>query len=446
PFTKARHVDLKVAGAHGGMAEFVRLFSPHYRPQAALGAFDLAARVQGDGRRLAVSDLRLRAGPANLAGEARLSLDGAKPRLDAVLTGNEIVVDSFLPAKRQAAAAPDVVPAFYGEGEVQLAAATNAADERWSQEPLDLDWLNGFDAEVKLTAPALTYEQYRLDNAALTLLVADGAMALQPLTGTLFGGGLNLRGGLGADGQASLLLDVAGAQMRQALLKAAAMDIAGGTLATNMRLNSVGHTVHDLIARLDGQAKLEVHDGAVNGFDLQAVNQRLNNIDNPASLLSLVQAGLTGGQTRFSALTGTFKVDKGVVITRDLALQAEGGTAQAVATVNLPAYTIDSRTEFRLAEHPAAPPLVLRLQGSLENPRKVFDINALQSWLVERGVGRLLKGKGGDVGRLLEGVLGGQAAPAAEGQAPAAQPADPQRIKPKDVLQGILKGLQQPRQ
>ena len=66
-------------------------------------------------------------------------------------------------------------------------------------------------------------------------------------------------------------------------------------------------------------------------------------------------------------------------------LTAEGGTLDANAAVNLPAYAVDARAALHLADAPGAPPLVMRVAGPLDGPRRVLDINPLQTWLAQRG-------------------------------------------------------------
>jgi hypothetical protein len=120
------------------------------------------------------------------------------------------------------------------------------------------------------------------------------------------------------------------------------------------------------------------------------------------SLLGLVQAGLSGGSSKFSSLSASFRADRGVVTSRDIQLVAEGGGATGTAVVDLPKDTIDARFAFKLAT-PDSPPLGLRLEGKLGSPNKIIDINALQRYLVEHGLGKALREKGKG---LIESLLG----------------------------------------
>jgi hypothetical protein len=61
--------------------------------------------------------------------------------------------------------------------------------------------------------------------------------------------------------------------------------------------------------------------------------------------------------------------------------------------MDLPRDTISSRIAFKLAT-PDSPALGLRLEGKLAAPVKAIDINDLQRWMVEKGLGKALNPKG----------------------------------------------------
>jgi len=253
-----------------------------------------------------------------------------------------------------------------------------------------------------ITAPVLTFKRTWLDHVSVNLSLPPGRTVFDHLAAGLYGGQLSGEGSLAHDGGASTLhLALAGAQMRKALLEVADVGLADGDLSAEVQLASSGKP-SEFEANLSGTGTLAVKNGQIRGFDLKAANDRLKGQQGLGSLLALLQAGLTGGETRFSSLSGTAKADRGVIVSNDLALVAEGGGATGTATVNLPANTIDAHADFRFANAQDAPPLTMRLSGSLQSPHRTLDVKPLQQWLNEHGV------KTG---------------------------------KPKDVLKGLLQGL-----
>lgn len=110
-----------------------------------------------------------------------------------------------------------------------------------------------------------------------------------------------------------------------------------------------------------------------------------------------------------------------MITSQDIALRAEAGEGKGTATVDLANYAVQARMLFTLSAHPGMPPFAVRLEGPLDNPRRFFDVNELQAWLVSKGMGRLLKERGGEAGKVIQELLGGQPESPSQG-APAPQP------------------------
>lgn len=418
--------DGSIAGSHvagtvglraASFAQAVRLVAPAYRPRGA-GALSLSTHVESSDGAIIFDQLQAKAGEAILNGQGRVVITG-RHAITATLAGNALALDPFLPVERKAAlttpirvgGAPLPQPAI-------ILAATRADGSSWSRTPLDLGGWDGFDADISLSAPSISLQGWRLDQASAHLALTQGRAELDRLTGRLLGGELAAAGRLntgGLTGTASLK----GAEIGTLGLGAGGLKAIRGRFDAHTRLSAVGRSPADLIASLSGDGRFEVKDGVVEGFDLAAMDAQMRRLDSIANLLGLIQAGLSKGQSRFSTLSGTLKAERGIVTSQDLRLDAEGGGATGIATLDLPREQIDARIKFSLAS-PGSPALGLRLNGPLTSPNKAIDVNDLQRYLVEHGLGKALKGKG------------------AQDDSPDA-PAP--KIKTGDVLRGLLSGF-----
>jgi hypothetical protein len=258
-----------------------------------------------------------------------------------------------------------------------------------------------YQPSMRVTAPLLNLGKAYLDHVAVNVALPPGRVVFEHLTAGLYGGQLTGEGSIARDGGPSTLhLALANAQMKKALLEVADLGLADGELAGEVSLNSTGKS-SEMAANLAGAGSLLVKNGTIHGFDLKAANDKLKGKEGIGGLLALLSAGLTGGDTHFSSLSGTAKAEHGVIETRDLKLEAEGGEALGVANISLPADTIDAHADFRFANAHDAPPLTMRLQGSLRSPHRYLDVKPLQQWLADHG---MKTGKPKDV---LKGLLGG---------------------------------------
>lgn len=378
----------------------------------------------GSAEAVALSDLKLRLGQSRLGGSAKVQLAGPRPVFAADLTADSLALDGFgggersgqlLPGGRllppsMAPLAPPVQPA---------AIVAGAGASPFSREPLDLSALNAADGTLSLRARTVTAKGWRLDDAVLKADLQNGTATIETLSGRLLGGDLTATGKLSGAATPALALHlrVQGADLGAAKLSAAGMSVTQGRLDAEARFATSGRSSQDMAARLDGDAAVTVRDGVLDGFDLPAINRQMGNLRNLGSILGVAQAGMSGGRTPFSKLAGTFRAENGVVVTRDLKLEAEGGGASADSTVNLPGWSTDTRIAFHLATAPQVP-VAFKLEGGLENPRKIIDLNAIQHFLVSQGLGKGLR---------------------AEQPANSDQPRE--KNTGKNILKGLLKGL-----
>lgn len=435
PFSAPR-ADITVQARHASTAQMIRLLSPDYRPKGTIGAFALDARITGDGKAVDLSALTITAGTARLSGKGRLDMAGAKPQVTADLSGNALALDPFLAAQRTGMllpGGPRLPPTSIPTPTAAIPAAVGAGPSPFSREMLDLSALQDFDARLGLSAETITAKGWRLDQPVAQVTVLNGTASIERMTGKLLGGDMVLSGKLSSGAMPALSgqMSVLGADLGTARPGMGGLSVTKGKLDTETRFTTSGRSSQDMAARLNGDGKILVRDGIVDGFDLPAVNQKLNNLENIGSLLGVASAGMSGGQTPFSQLYGSFRAENGIVTSRDLKLEAQGGGASAESVIDLPRWTTSTQIAFHLANAPQTP-LGLRLEGPLDNPRKIIDVNALQQYLVSRGLGRALKGKTG------ESLFGGALPPTAD-QQESEQPRE--KNTGKNILKNLLKGL-----
>jgi uncharacterized protein involved in outer membrane biogenesis len=378
----------------------------------------------GSAEAVALSDLKLRLGPSRLGGSAKVQLSGPRPVFAADLTADSLALDAFGGGERSGQLLPggrllppSMAPLAQPVQPAALVAGAGASP--FSREPLDLSALNAADGTLSLRARTVTAKGWRLDDAVLKADLQNGTATIETLSGRLLGGDLTATGKLSGTATPALALHlrVQGADLGAARLSAAGMSVTQGRLDAEARFATSGRSSQDMAARLDGDAALTVRDGVLDGFDLPAINRQMGNLRNLGSILGVAQAGMSGGRTPFSKLAGTFRAENGVVVTRDLKLEAEGGGASADSSVNLPGWSTDTRIAFHLATAPQVP-VAFKLEGGLENPRKIIDLNAIQHFLVSQGLGKGLR---------------------AEEPANSDQPRE--KNTGKNILKGLLKGL-----
>ena len=414
---------------HPSFNRLMHLASARYRPQGGeLGPVKFEGTLEWSPNSAVMRQFTAAVGGTNVDGGVQIAL-GSRPLVTATLTLDELAIDKFMPARQTASLdvperqlAPGIMLAQAG------AAVPRAGADRWSRAPIELDFLNPFDADVTVAAKGLSWANWRIEDPRVKLALKDSVLGVSRLSGRLFGGALAASGSLEASATPRLRVaaQLAGADFRQALAPAGTSRLEG-SFDLDASLSAAGVSPQELISHLDGTVSLRGRDGTIDGVNVPAVNQRLTQVKGLGDLGSLLKTA-TSGSTRFSKLEGSFKLADGIARSDDLHLVVEGGDGRGNATLDLPDWNLFSRTDVRMMGVPGTPPLGVTLKGPIEQPDWGLDFSAIVRAFATRAVDRL---------------LGPQAdAPEQSGATPAepgTQGDQPKRVKPKDILRDLLK-------
>jgi hypothetical protein len=332
---------------------------------------------------VAADPLELSYGAVTAKGRGQLDFAAARPRLTLDVATGPLALDTLLagppalppePMTRRAAAA-------------SMAAARQApATPAWSREPMRLPQNLPIDAEVTLASPQLSWRSYRLGDAKAFVQLTAQQLLLKQLSGTLYGGRLDASAAVEprVPPHVGLQARLSGADLAATLgVLADIRNVAGhGDLVADLQAD--GASMAELVASLAGKVEIAGRDGTISGIDIDAVAEQLKRSARPTDLIAIGRLAM-GGQTRFSTLAGRFQIERGIARTDSLILTAAHAAAQTRGAIDLPNWSLNLVNEFQLSEPPGVPPLVIRLEGPVASPRRVFDISRLQAYLLHRG-------------------------------------------------------------
>jgi uncharacterized protein involved in outer membrane biogenesis len=418
---------------HPSFNRLMRLVSARYRPEGGeLGPVKFDGTLEWSAASVTMRKFTAAVGDIAVEGGLQVAL-ASRPMLSATLTLNDLAIDKFMPARQTAGLEgpaqhlkPGVMLAQAGSGPARVAA------EHWSTAPVTLDFLSPFDADLSLTGRSLSWAKWRIEDPQVKLALKDSVLGITRVSGSLFGGTLAASGSIDASEtpRFRLAAQLARADFKQALASAGVSRLEG-SFDLDASFTTAGATPQQLISRLEGTASLRGRDGAIEGVNIPAVSQRVTQVKGLGDLASLLRVA-SSGSTPFSKLEGSFKLTDGIARSDDLHLVAEGGDGTGTATVDLPNWTVFSRTEVRMTGVPGTPPLGVALKGPLEQPDWSLDFSAIARAFAARAVERL---------------LGPQPGTPDQGGAAQSEPAptqgDPAKLpKPKDLLRNLLKNPQ----
>lgn len=422
--TETPKLDLSVDLKHPDFVRFVTAFDPEFRPaNRRLGGLQFAAKLVGTDRNMSIDGLTGAIGPTSISGTGSYVAGAVRPEVKLALRSSVIPLNDFLEAPRGNVAGKTGAQS----GGVNAAGQRVVSGKRWSSELIDTTAFGLLDANIDLRADGLIYKTFRVDQPKIIAVLKNQVLDVQRVSGSMFDGGFEMRGQL--DGRstpaAATNITITKANVGKALFQAAEFDIATGVLSFGMDLSARGKSQSDMIKALNGKGRINVVNGVVKGFDLKKVSDNLKNLNQLTGLLGVLGSAMGGGATKFSSLSGTFGIERGIMRTNDLQLVADAGAGDARGFVDLPKWNMDMLADFRLTEHSSAPPFRVRAVGPPDEPRRLFDFQALQAWVLQQGVGGLIK-------NLIPGAKSDSGSP---------QDKQQQQVKPEDILKGLLKGL-----
>ncbi|MDZ4073861.1 MAG: AsmA family protein [Hylemonella sp.] len=222
----------------------------------------------------------------------------AQPAIDFDIAVGELDADRYLPKSEKSAAAASSGPAG-------------------PEAVIDLAPLRTLDARGTLKVATLKIMNLRTASIRLQLKAQGGKAELNPLTATLYGGGVN--GALTANAQGAQTLaarlDLRGINIGPLMKDALDQQPIDGRGNVALDVSTSGNTVSLFKKNLNGTAGVQLTDGAINGVDIAGA---LRNVK--AKLGGGAQEGKAGAQekTDFTEFGASFKISKGVAHNDDL--------------------------------------------------------------------------------------------------------------------------------
>ena len=445
--------NLAIDATHPDMVAFARLLAPDYNPSKSdLGPFALKTDLALAANAMTLANLEGNAGPVGFKGSANVTTDGPRPNVVASLDTGEIVVDWFLPAQKGSASAAS--NSRSGAAGAPGASASRgsvapAGSQRWSREPIELSGLRTADADIKLSSPAITYTNIRVDQPRLAIALDDGVLDLTELSGKAFGGGFNMTGQVAAGDvptmryamrvenadAAKFLGDGASGErgvmsVLDLLFPVSDVKLASGRLGADLDVTSRGRSELEMISNLAGKGAMRFTDAVVEGIDVCQISNQLDRLNGIEGFLGLATSG-RGGQTKIANFEGRFDLANGIATLPQQQINADCAAVAFSGTTNLPAWTVDIRARAGFPAYPEFAGVVVEQKGPLDAPNtRLVNVNEINQFIVGKAAGSILR-------KLLPGGNQEQAPPATDGNT-TQQPAP---SKPEDQFRNLLEGL-----
>ncbi len=344
--------------------------------------------------------------------------------------------------------------------------------------PLDLSALKALNATGEAKVGWLKLANVKTSNVKVSLKAADGQVTLAPFSADLYQGAM--AGSLNVDARATPAIafkqEMKGITIGPLLVDAINNDMLDGKGTLSVDVKTQGTTVGALKKALNGNAAVNLADGAIKGFDLAGtirdVKTKLNFLKSQGAVTTDKQK-----KTDFSEMKATFVIKNGVAHNDDLAMKAPLFRIVGSGDIDIGNEKLNYLAKPTVvaslkgqggAELEALNGMTIpvKLTGTFSDPKYAPDFAAIGAALAQKNLlGNVAGSKGdavqklisGDKAGALEGLIGGKkaASPATTsvaepattpptpastqtaspaGQQPAAAPSQPAPVENKPKL------------
>ncbi len=340
-----------------------------------IGGVTASGAIKGDVKNVAFNGSFLAKGVQG-NGTITAAFGGPVPRIVAnVKTTSELNIDHLT-----------------GSGGGQQGAGGGQGGGRHSKAPINLAFMKSVDADVDITAPAISKAPWRLENASLRATLKSGVLTIARLAGGIYGGTVEIAGtasSLNATFDARLnATNVNLGTAARALGDSKRVD---GVITTNLALRGSLASTADMVASLNGDGKVggsvrfnasasEQVGGQIAGSALKGLGKRLDKMTGGSGIgdeLGDMRAALKVANERFAnrngALSGTITIRNGQLHTEDLRVNGHRAWAITEADINLAAWTMVATTNIYIEENSSAPYVIVRQKGPVDHPNRSVD-------------------------------------------------------------------------
>jgi len=369
------------------------------------------------------------------------------PAYDFDIDIDKLNLDKYAPPKPKGSTAKPTEPS-----------APAPPKSKEADKPIDFSPLKALNLDGRVKIGELVANNIKASSVRVDLRAKDGRLDVDPMQANLYQG--SLKGSARVDANTNQLAvkqTLSGISIGPLLRDAIQQDMLEGRGNVDLNLTTAGNTVAAMKQALNGNAGLNLKDGAIKGVDLAG---SIRSFKSKLGGQDAEQAGNAAQKTDFTELSATFAIKNGVAHNGDLSAKSPFVRISGEGDVNIPQDSLDYVVKAALVASTAGQggkerselsglTLPVRVYGPYSALKYKLQFSQMLTGANKEALKELAKDaiKEGGKGQLKElgkQLLGGEEKPAPSNAPPAggdqAQPAAPAK-KPEDAIKDKLKGL-----
>jgi AsmA protein len=342
----------------GSLRGLMRWLGQHPGVGTALGAFALKGEVRVSAEEFAFAQVNAELDGNVAEGALTVNFAGARPQIQGTLDAEKVVATPYF---------SDMNP-------------IPEAERGWNRRPIDLSALTSSDVDLRLSAREVVVGSAKFGRSAAAVTSRNGRLTLTLGEAQAYGG--SLRGAMvlspHSDGvEVKATLNAQRADLGQWFAEWFGYRRLDGVGNAQISIEANGPTMSDMARTAAGQATLTAVDGAVRGFNAEAILRRLERRP-----LSGTGADARSGRTPYDRLAATIRIIGGVASSEDIVLDGQIVQIRMAGQAQLQPRELEMRGIAALKRTTGAGAdnnfeLPFMIQGSWDDPFVLPDPQAL---------------------------------------------------------------------
>ncbi len=340
-------------------------------PVPPIGPYQMTAKMTGDAdKQLKVSDLKLVAGTSSIGGTVTATMSGARPRIVAELTSEQISLADFVKEADGSAPTGASAPA------AKSASPAPGGKERVIPDiPIPVALLKLADADVELKAKkVLLKDKMAFDDLNVVVRLNNGDLKINPIRVTAVGGtfdGAVRLNGAAQTPQSEFTLKAAKLPLATVLSDMGHPDVMEGDLSIDLDLKGSGDNVRAIAASLGGKADFIMGNGKMKNSATDDI------VGGLGKFMTELVAGKKTEYTVVNCSVNRFEATNGLVNTKAMMFDTEYATITGKGTINLTNEVLNMEIDPRPKSATINTAVPVMVQGTMASPQVIPNPAAL---------------------------------------------------------------------
>lgn len=354
--------------------DFVKDIGYNYKPQyMAANIFTFKGDIEGTAKDWNAKNIDAYIGSNNFKGEISV-INDEHPQIKTILTANKFEFDRFI-----------YNPSNFKSRTIKKTKNFNKVNNfievpNFNADIIDYDFYKQFELSGKFDIDTFELGELTLDSFKTDVEIKQGLIKIKDITAKIDNSPLtaNLVFDINSEAKVNGDLEISDYKIKD--LGGKKYEFVSGLSTISSKFDAPAKSVESFIKGLNADIYIDVSDAIFKGWDLNFIEDDINDRNYSSGLFDMLRTNLQGGETSFYNIKSDFIVKNGIVSFKDIMMESSNAVVLLSGKSNLFDWTVNA--DFTVTYNSLKnklPPITYKWDGTLNNPNLIINSSALKS-------------------------------------------------------------------